>query len=374
MIRRRGKPKSREDAVVTEGPQAAFARHRRTELGREVLRYNDHIPEHPSSRFVERFVDFPFDVAERYAELNREASSVLREEDVASMRRWDRGLREVLSKPGSLESHVLNTRAVIRRTRGSIDADAHIPSEMKPIISHGLDAGWFQAALTNPKVTGHLPRSVLMDVRHDFMDDDSFELFRLVLDARYGPEMADDALLTAPEWVRRKYLPLFYSRQAVLTIAMTLPFPNADAWREQQAGLAREREAELRRQEAEARVRAQWGEYWYSVTDALLNRQPRLVEQLRSTPKAEIAAVVEKVVTMRSSIDPETGEHYSYRQILHDFARPVNRDVFDHAAHTRLVILNQIIDALRADEASVRRDQALGLLLEIHDESRSSAP
>ena len=112
-------------------------------------------------------------------------------------------------------------------------------------------------------------------------------------------------------------------------------------------------------------------EYWLSVTDALLERQPRLAGQLRSTSKAAIAEVVERVVTMRSSVDPETGEHYSYREILPRVARPVNREQINLAAHKRLVILNQIIDAFRADETSVRRDQALGLLLEIHDESRS---
>ena len=236
---------------------------------------------------------------------------------------------------------------------------------MKPVIIHGLDAGWFQAALTNPKVTGHLPKRALVEIREDFMDDDSFELFRLVLDARYAPQMADEALLTAPEWVRQKYLPLFYSGQAVLTIAMSLPFPNADAWREQHAREARQREEE-------ERVRAQWRGYWLSVTNALFTRQPRLARQLRSTAKGEVAAVVEKVVTMRSTVDPKTGEHYSYRQILHAFGRPVNRAEINLHTHKQLVILNQIIDALGADEASVRRDQALGLLLEIHDESRSS--
>jgi hypothetical protein len=178
--------------------------------------------------------------------------------------------------------------------------------------------------------------------------------------------MAEAAQLTAPEWVRRKYLPLFYSRQAVLTLVMTLPFPNAEAWREQHA-------REVRQREEEERARAQWREHWFSVADALLARQPRLADQLRSTTKAELAEVVERVVTMRSSIDPETGEYYSYRQILHDFAGPVNREVVNVDAHKRLVILNQIIDALGADEASVRRDQALGRLLAIHDESRSPA-
>ena len=73
--RRSRNPKtSGSDAVTTESPQAAFARHRRTELAREVLRYNDHVPEHPSSTFVERFVDFPFDIARKFADLNREAS------------------------------------------------------------------------------------------------------------------------------------------------------------------------------------------------------------------------------------------------------------------------------------------------------------
>lgn len=376
--RRKAKPPA-QDTAVAESPQAAFARRRRTELGREVLRYNDHIPEHPSSRFVERFADFPFDVAARFAALNDEASSVLRAEDVASMRAWNAGLRDALSQPASLERHVMNTRDALRSTRAAIDADPLTPSEMKPVISHGLDAGWFQVALTNPRVTGHLSRTALFEVRYDFMDDDSFELFRLVLDARYAPEMAEDALLTAPEWVRQKYLPLFYSRQAVLTIAMTLPFPNADAWREQHAREVRQREEDerrreedARRQEEQERVRAQWREYWLSVTDALFDRQPRLASQLRSTSKAEVAEVVAKVVTMRSSVDPETGAHYSYRQILHDFARLVNREVVNADAHKRLVILNQIIDAFRTDEASVRRDQALGLLLEIHDESRSS--
>jgi hypothetical protein len=236
---------------------------------------------------------------------------------------------------------------------------------MKPVMVHGLDACWFQVALKDPRMTGHLPRRAFVEVRQDFMDDDAFELFRLVLDARYLPEMADDALLTAPEWVRQKYLPVFYSRQAVLTIAMTLPFPNAEAWREQHA-------REVRQRQDQERVRLQWREYWLSVTDVLFDRQPRLAGQLRSTSKVEVAGVVEKVVTMRSSVDPKTGEHYSYRQILHDFARQVNRDVIDLEAHKRLVILNQIIDAFRADEASVRRDQALGLLLEIHDEFRSS--
>ena len=315
---------------------------------------------------MECFVDLPFDIAARFAELNRGARSVLRDEDVAFMRAWDDALRDALSEPGSLEAHIMNTRDRIRRTRASIAADAFVPSEMKPVMVHGLDAGWFQAALKDPRTTGHLPRRAFVEVRQDFMDDDAFELFRLVLDARYVPEMADDALLTAPEWVRQKYLPVFYSRQAVLTIAMTLPFPNAEAWREQHA-------REVRQRQEQERVRLQWREYWLSVTDALFDRQPRLVAQLRSTSKVEVAGVVERVVTMRSSIDPETGEHYSYRRILHDFARLVNRDVIDEDADKRLVILNQIIDAFRVDEASVRRDQALGLLLEIHDEFRSSA-
>jgi hypothetical protein len=266
----------------------------------------------------------------------------------------------------SIEAHVMHTRDAIRRARASVSGDPLVPSEMKPVMIHAFDAGWFQAALTNPRVTGHLPRSAVVEIRHDFMDDDSFELFRLVLDARYAPQMADEALVAAPEWLRQKYLPLFYSRQAVLTIAMTLPFPNADAWRERHAD-------EVRRREDQERVRGQWREYWLSVADALLHRQPRLVGQLRSTSKAEVAAVVEKVVTMRSSVDPETGEHYSYRQILQAFAGPVNREEVNPDAHRQLVILNQIIDALRADEARVRRDEALGLLLEIYHESRASA-
>ena len=330
------------------------------------MRYNEHVPEIPSFTFLERFVDFPFDMAESFAELNREASSVLRDEDVAFMRAWDDALRDALRQTASFEAHIVNTRDAIRRARASIGEDASVPSEMKPVMIHGLDAGWFQAALTNPRVTGHLSKPALVELRHDFMDEDSFELFRLVLDARYAPQMADEALITAPGWLRQKYLPLFYSGQAALTIAMTLPFPNADAWREQH-------EREVRQREEQERVRAQWRDYWLSVTEALFARQPRIARQLRSTSKAEVAAVLEKVITMRSSVDPDTGTHYSYRQILHDFARLVNREEINVHAQKQLVILNQIIDALRADEASVRRDQALGLLLEIHDESRSSA-
>ena len=135
-----------------------------------------------------------------------------------------------------METHVVNTRDAIRRARATTAADSLVPSEMKPIIIHGLDAGWFQAALTNPRVTGHLPRPALDAVRPDFMDDDSFELFRLVLDSALRTANGRRRVsLTAPEFVRQKYLPLFYSRQAVLTLAMSLPFPNADAWREQHA-------------------------------------------------------------------------------------------------------------------------------------------
>ena len=279
MIRRRHRSKtSVQNAAITESPQAAFARHRRTALGREVLRYNDHVPEFPSSTFLDRFVDFPFDVAARFADLNIEARSVLRDEDVAFVRAWDDSLRAALRRPASIETHVMNTRDAMRRARASVSADSFVPAEMKSVIIHGLDAGWFQAALTNPKVTGHLPKRALVEIREDFMDDDSFELFRLVLDARYAPQMADEALLTAPEWVRQNYLPLFYSGQAVLTIAMSLPFPNADAWREQHAREARQREEE-------ERVRAQWRGYWLSVTNALFTRQPRLARQLRSNCK-----------------------------------------------------------------------------------------
>ena len=75
MIRRRHQPKtSGQNAAITESPQAAFARHRRTQLGREVLRYNDHVPEFPSPTFLDRFVDFPFDIAARFADLNIEAN------------------------------------------------------------------------------------------------------------------------------------------------------------------------------------------------------------------------------------------------------------------------------------------------------------
>ena len=102
---------------------------------------------------------------------------------------------------------VITTRDLMRRERASIAADSLVPSEMKPVIIHGLDAGWFQAALTSPRVTGHLSKRTLFEVRDDFMDDHSFELFRLVLDARYAPQMADESLLTAPEWVRETYLP-----------------------------------------------------------------------------------------------------------------------------------------------------------------------
>jgi hypothetical protein len=315
---------------------------------------------------VQHFANLPFDIAARFAELNRGARAVLRDEDAAFMGAWDDALQDALREPRSLEAHIMNTRELIRRARASIAADSFIPSEMKPVMVHGLDAGWFQAVLKDPRTTGHLPRRAFHEVQRDFMDDDAFELFRLVLDARYLPEMADDALRTAPEWVRQKYLPVFYSRQAVLTIAMTLPFPNAEAWREQHA-------REVRQRQEQERVRLQRRDYWLSVTDVLFDRQPRLAGQLRSTSQVEVAGVVEKVVTMRSSVDAKTGEHYSYRQILHDFARQVNRDVIDPEAHKRLVILNQIIDAFRADEASVRRDQALGFLLEIHDEFRSSA-
>jgi hypothetical protein len=366
MIRRRRKTQSSaQNAVVAESPQAAFARYRRTELGREVMRYNDHVPEIPSSKFLARFVDFPFDIAAKFAALNSEGECVLRDSDVVFMRTQDAALRDALSQPASIETHVMNTRDAIRRARASISADALVPAEVKPVMIHGLDAGRSQVALTNPRVTGHLPKPALVEIRQDFMDDDSFELFRLVLDARYAPQIVDEAQLTAPEWVRQKYLPLFYSRQAVLVIAMSLPFPNANAWRAQRA-------EEVRRRDEQERVRAQWRDYWLSVTDALFHRQPRLARQLRSTPKGEVAAVVDKVVTMRSSVDPKTGEHYSYRRILHDFGRAVNREEINMSAHKQLVILNQIIDALRADEANVRRDQALGLLLEIHDESRSS--
>ena len=76
---------------------------------------------------------------------------------------------------------------------------------------------------------------------------------------------------------------------------------------------------------------------------------------------------------MRSSVDPKTGEHYSYRQILHDFGRTVNREEINMNADKQTRDLEP--DHRRAaarNEANVRRDQALGLLLEIHDESRSS--
>jgi hypothetical protein len=334
------------------------------------MRYDESVPEFPSSTFLERFVDFPFDIADRYATLNDEAKLVLRDDDVAFIRDWDDALRDALHQPATFEEHIIGTRDAVRRARASISAETSVPTEVKPIIIHGLDAGWFQAALTNPKATGHLPKPVLLAIRHDFKDDESFELFRLVLDARYAPQMADEALHTAPEWIRQKYLPLFYSRQAVLTMAMSMPFPNAEAWRKRRKQLA----WELRRQEERARVRAEWLPYWLSVTEALFDRQPLLARQLRSTSKEEVAAVVEKVVTMRSSVDPHTGEHYSYRQILHAFGRPVQREEINMEAHKQLVILNQIIDGLRADEANVRRDQALGLLLEIHDESRSATP
>jgi hypothetical protein len=328
------------------------------------MRYDEHLPEFPSSTFLERFVDFPFDIAARFAALNDEAKPVLRHDDVGFMRGWDDALRDALSQTATFETHIMGTRAAIRRARASISADASVPAEVKPLIIHGLDAGWFQAALTNPRVTGHLPRPALLEIRQDFKDEESFELFRLVLDARYAPQMADEALRTAPEWIRQSYLPLFYSRQAVLAMAMSMPFPKADVWR-----MHRARE---RQQEERARVRAEWRTYWLSVTEALFDRQPHLARQLRSTSKEEVAAVVEKVVTMRSSVDPRNGERYSYRQILHAFGRPVHREEINRAAHRQLVILNQIIDGLRTDEANVRRDQALGLLLDIHDESRSS--
>ena len=233
MIRRSHKPKtSVPNGAITESPQAAFARHRRTQLGREVLRYNDHVPEFPSPTFLDRFVDFPFDIAARFADLNIAAKSVLRDEDVAFMRAWDDALRAALRQPVSMEAHVMNTRDAMRRARASVAADSFVPAEVKPIIIHGLDAGWFQAALTNPRVTGHLPsghssKSLRTSGRR------LIRAARPVLGARFAPQMAEETLLTAPEWIRQKYLPLFYSRQAVLTIAMSLPFPNADAWREQ---------------------------------------------------------------------------------------------------------------------------------------------
>ncbi len=119
MIRRRHRSKtSVQNAAITESPQAAFARHRRTALGREVLRYNDHVPEFPSSTFLDRFVDFPFDVAARFADLNIEARSVLRDEDVAFVRAWDDSLRAALRRPASIETHVMNTRDAMRRAGG----------------------------------------------------------------------------------------------------------------------------------------------------------------------------------------------------------------------------------------------------------------
>ena len=245
------------------------------------MRYNDHVPEFPSSTFLDRFVDFPFEIAARFADLNREAKSVLRDEDVAFMRAWDDSLRDALSQPASIEAHVMNTRDAMRRARASVAADSCVPAEVKPVIIHGLDAGWFQAALTDPKVTGHLPKPALVEIREDFMDDDSFELFRLVLDARYAPQMAEETLLTAPEWIRQKYLPLFYSGQAVLTIAMSLPFPNADAWREQHAREARQREEQ-------ERVRAQWREYWLSVTNALLLANPASLANFAPLQKGKL--------------------------------------------------------------------------------------
>ena len=246
---------------------------------------------------MERFVDFPFDIAEAFADLNRAARSVLRDEDVAFMRAWDDALHEALRQPASIETHVMTTRDAIRRARASITADASVPAEMKPVIIHGLDAGWFQAALTNPRVTGHLPKRVVVEIRDDFMDDDSFELFRLVLDARYAPQMAEEALVTAPGWVRQKYLPLFYSGQAVLTIAMSLPFPNADVWREQHA-------RETSQREEQQRTRAQWRQYWLSVTNALFTRQPASLASFAPLQKGKLPRSWKKLSRCAHTLTP----------------------------------------------------------------------
>ena len=322
MICRRHKSKtSVQNAAITESPQAAFARHRRTALGREVLRYNDHVPEFPSSTFLDRFVDFPFDVAARFAELNARRNPFFVMKTLHSCppgtipcvcvesARLNRDTRHEHARPDAMRRGAVGfgIRGLIRAGR---DEAGHHPRLGCRLVSSGPDES---------QGDGSSAEWALVEIREDFMDDDSFELFRLALDARYAPQMADEALLTAPEWVRQKYLPLFYSGQAVLTIAMSLPFPNADAWREQHAREARQREERERRSCTVARLLA------LGYQCALQTRQPRLARQLRSTAKGDRCAVVEKVVTMRSTVDPETGEHYSYRQILHDFGRPVNR-------------------------------------------------